>query len=763
MAELEQLAVALVPNVAPDELVDLARRSGGNPLFAEQLVAHSGAASGVVPPSLTSTIVARLDSLGPAPRHVLDLMATAARPLPTDLLAAATEYSPQRLERALRALRREGLTAEVVKGEYAVRHSLVAEIAYSSLSAERRRSTHAMLAKALAQSGRDFIPSSAAAAERAYHLRMSNQLQDARSAFVEAARVARDAHAYAEATGHYEAAVTLSRLPGQIMDDWSQQVALLQEAGEVAFAAGDAARAASLIRDALEVVPSDQPQEEGRLRRRLGSYLLGLVQDRDAITQLEMATRLLANSSDQIEHGRAIGTLGAAFMLVGSYRQCRRFSRAALRSAHATGDTFMQSQALNFLGVAEANLGQIDVGLRLLERAVELGRLSGRADAELEAVLNRSEILQIADQLNDASSTALAAADRASILGLADGVGAMLQATAATALFHRGEWQRAVLVLRQALRTTSLPEARANMRALLARLQVARGDFVAARRTIASSRADAHPERVDLLEPVIIAEADVAYWTGDLATARDVANEGLRSLPPLDAMLPRLRLLGLIARIESTAARRASLMNLPTKQREAAAAAQTAANEAERTATSHRAPAGVQAERQMIVAEARRANGCLSADLWLEVRDLWQVAGRPYRFAYANVRLAEAALGGGDREMARVALNQARRSSELLGAKPLERAATDVAKRARIRLTPNRPDTQQESPAMGLTGREAEVLRLITQGLTNRRIAQSLFVSEATVATHVSHVLSKLGARTRREAAVLAAEHQVDL
>lgn len=55
----------------------------------------------------------------------------------------------------------------------------------------------------------------------------------------------------------------------------------------------------------------------------------------------------------------------------------------------------------------------------------------------------------------------------------------------------------------------------------------------------------------------------------------------------------------------------------------------------------------------------------------------------------------------------------------------------------------------------GLSQREREVLGLLIQGQTNRQIAAALFISEATVKVHVRHILEKLGARTRTEAAVL--------
>jgi DNA-binding NarL/FixJ family response regulator len=59
----------------------------------------------------------------------------------------------------------------------------------------------------------------------------------------------------------------------------------------------------------------------------------------------------------------------------------------------------------------------------------------------------------------------------------------------------------------------------------------------------------------------------------------------------------------------------------------------------------------------------------------------------------------------------------------------------------------------------GLTPREAEVLALIAEGLTNAEIADRLVVSAATVKTHVNHIFAKTGARDRAQAVVYAYEH----
>ena len=56
-----------------------------------------------------------------------------------------------------------------------------------------------------------------------------------------------------------------------------------------------------------------------------------------------------------------------------------------------------------------------------------------------------------------------------------------------------------------------------------------------------------------------------------------------------------------------------------------------------------------------------------------------------------------------------------------------------------------------------LTCRELEVLRLVAQGCSNKEIAHHIHVSEETAKSHVSNILSKLGARDRTQAVVVAA------
>jgi len=65
-------------------------------------------------------------------------------------------------------------------------------------------------------------------------------------------------------------------------------------------------------------------------------------------------------------------------------------------------------------------------------------------------------------------------------------------------------------------------------------------------------------------------------------------------------------------------------------------------------------------------------------------------------------------------------------------------------------------ETEPATPLEPLTKREIEVLQLIARGLTNEQIGEKLFISEATVRTHVSHILGKLDLANRTQAALWA-------
>jgi DNA-binding CsgD family transcriptional regulator len=133
---------------------------------------------------------------------------------------------------------------------------------------------------------------------------------------------------------------------------------------------------------------------------------------------------------------------------------------------------------------------------------------------------------------------------------------------------------------------------------------------------------------------------------------------------------------------------------------------------------------------------------------------LAEACAAPYERALTHLALADLHLAAGDRDSARAALDEACALLERLEAHPALARADALA--ARLASAPAPP-----TPALpfGLTAREAEVLRLLAEGLADPQIAARLFVGRSTVNTHLRAVYGKLGVNTRAAATRLALDH----
>ena len=156
--------------------------------------------------------------------------------------------------------------------------------------------------------------------------------------------------------------------------------------------------------------------------------------------------------------------------------------------------------------------------------------------------------------------------------------------------------------------------------------------------------------------------------------------------------------------------------------------------------------AAAQARGAVMLAAGRAAAACAALRrAWRA----WQELDAPYDEARVRLLLAQACRQVDDHDTADLEIDAARRVFEQLGAAPALARALELSR------VPSSP------PPGGLTPREVEVLRLVATGATNREVADTLVISEKTVARHLSNMFTKLGIASRAAATAWAYEHQL--
>jgi DNA-binding CsgD family transcriptional regulator len=238
-----------------------------------------------------------------------------------------------------------------------------------------------------------------------------------------------------------------------------------------------------------------------------------------------------------------------------------------------------------------------------------------------------------------------------------------------------------------------------------------------------------------------MARAELALWERRWGEAERAVGEGLRRLPAQEVAFLRVHLCaqGLRAQAELAALARARRDRDAVVDRlDRARKLLDAAREAAVTPTAA-------AWRAVAEAEHDRALAQPNPRAWEAAAAAWEALQRSPVVAYCRWRQAEALVAAGEGARADAALPA--------------RAAYAVAQRARLDLAPpGQPAGRPSGLAalLGLTPREAEVLDLVARGYTNRQIAAAPVISVKTASVHVSHILDKLDARNRVEAAAIA-------
>jgi tetratricopeptide (TPR) repeat protein len=526
-AELaEQLAGLLGADPAVRLVDDIYARSAGNPFFAEELVlAGGGTDPGALPPSLQEVLLTRVVRLGHRTQQLLRVTAAAGPGVTQPMLATVAGIDEATLLEGLReAVDQQVLLPEPGGAGYVFRHALLAEAVYGELLPGERVHLHTALATAL-EAGVELggLPASRAA-RLAHHWSAAGDQPRALSASVQAAAAAEQVYAFAEAQLQLERVLALwDRVPDARQRAGMDWVALLSRCAEAAYAAGDSARAAQLVRQAVALVDeARQPQRAGLLHEQL-ARCLRMLGDSGALGEQQEAVRLV-QPERSVERARVLGSLAYLLVMVSRFAEAKEPASEAVAIAEQVGAVAEEANARTALGRVLIQLGEPDAGLAELEAAQRLAMQAGGPVVILRAILNHADALLAAGHLEEAIAAALGGIQEARRLGLVRSFGPVLAYTVTEALVAQGRWEQAERVSREGLEVVPSDAASATLPLARAALELGLGDLDHAEarlRTVRRLLPVPIPE-AQKAGPLFVGLAELALWRGDLEQAKQL-------------------------------------------------------------------------------------------------------------------------------------------------------------------------------------------------------------------------------------------------
>jgi class 3 adenylate cyclase/DNA-binding CsgD family transcriptional regulator len=771
---------ALVRDAAGTELDDAGRRlaaalhaeTEGNPFFVQEVLRHLEESGRMIvrdgrwvhvsadigalglPEGVREVIGRRLSRLSETCNGALSVAAVIGREFDLTTLGRAGRGSPAALPEDpddLLEVLSEAEAARLIDeaprapGRYRFAHALIRETLYEELSTARRVRLHRRVGEALEQQHRAHPEQHLA--ELAHHFAEAAPGGDLDKAVGYARRAADHAaaqYAYEDAARLYEIALQLLDLTDQA--DERQACEVLLALGEMQLAAGDSAAAQA---SAQRVIEAGRRMGDAELVARAALLSLGAGEDwfrpDEGRGQLMEETLARLEGDSQLKAELMVG-LGRAYAYHPAHRhETPLLVHAAIAMARRLGDRrgLAHVLALSFSALSsddEQTPAIMEEAARLAEH-VGAGRLMlGAYWGPPLRMLARGDLFAHDDYI---------AAVRRRLAELRSPfVDCWFELNHATRVMIDGrfdEAERIVAWLRAAvarLRNANLAaqlaavrygldRERGRLAAMLPDLERAAEEnrTVAARAMLAFAYADL--ERDDEARRALAtfaaddfanARADIA-WRSSLALLAEVCAQ-------LGEVAPAGTLYRLLAPAGHLNATYGDISFLGPIARHLGLLATTIGRWED-------------AERHF--AEALAMNERQGAPPWAA----WT------RHDWAGMLLARAAPG--DRERSLALLDEALAAARTMGMVRLEQAAT--ALREHVEALPVAPAAPGPTLPGGLSEREAEVLRLIAAGRSNREIAEALVISLNTVLRHVTHILEKTGAANRTEAARYAVRH----
>lgn len=447
---------------------------------------------------------------------------------------------------------------------------------------------------------------------------------------------------------------------------------------------------------------------------------------------LQRARRLIEDLPPSAEHAWLL-LVEASFHLDTDAPEVLRLSTEAAERARALGGLDVEMTARTLRGLALVSLGEVAEGTRLLDEgtaAATGGELYdpiaiGSCCCNMIIACERARDFNRAGQWCEQLATFCERTRQRPLL-------ALCRAHHGTVLMARGEWAEAETELEWATGelSTLRPPLAAYARARFAELRRRQGRPREARGLLGDAAGH-------VLVPLV--QAQLALDDDDPSAALGSAERYLRSLgggrpieraSALEVLIPvRIRLRDLDQAREA--------------QRELAVIAEQVATDSLRAAERRAAAQIALAEREPGAARAA----------FEDAVDLYRHGDAPFEAAETLTELARALAADDQPVSALECATEAAKAFERLGAMRHAAAAGKLVGRLGGRST--------AAKRAGLTGREAEVLALVADGLSNRQIADRLVVSEHTVHRHLANVYAKLGVSSRAAAVALAAKREL--
>ncbi|HLK78134.1 MAG TPA: AAA family ATPase [Streptosporangiaceae bacterium] len=732
------VASAILGRPAPAQVVAAVHeRSDGIPLHVEEFLAaidedaltpKSSVAvrSAAVPDTLGDAVLSRARQLAPRTRQVASAAAVIGRSLDFDLLTAITDVSPDEVAAALRELRDAYFIlpgSDTVSFDF--RHALIRDALYADTDLPTRRRLHERVARTAAERGYRGAFISA-------HFEQAGcpgpAYEHAAAAAVEAALMS----AHGEALDLYRRAVR--NLPAGLAA--LDRAALFAALGDEAAATDDNTAAAQAYRAAHELATdAGDVRAVAVLAPRMAAvaHLLGEGLDARLSTLQAALDSLDAVVGADRERARLRSAMAAAYLLDDRLDEAvihGEFSRA---ESQRLGDDEAALNSAATLGTVLVFVGRMDEGWRLLEDAI--ARAVG-TQQEVEAARGYRLIGSAASELVEY--------DRGE-RWLADGIRYAEQAELwnhrhfmASNLAHvqwaTGQWAAATQTAQQALADgRGGITTRITAQYVLGFLAMGRGDWTTAETLLREALAQAEEmAELNRLSPPLWGLAEAALCRGDYSTAVTLCERGYQASAGVTGAAYLFPYLLTGARAYLAHGDIAAAGNWSDR---VAAVLTTRAIPGTLPAISH--------GRGLILL----ARGELSAARQeLEsASEGWQTRRRFWEGTWARLDLAQAAVKARRRGEAAILSDEARTIAAAAGATTVIDAADQ--------LTASSGRGWQAEPWHPLSEREFEVAQLVAVGLTNRQIAERLFLAPKTISAHITHILTKLGAARRTEIA----------